>query len=104
MGNEIDLGKELLALLLERDGLPFNSVRWRRSKDPLASLYSTCIGVKTEIDEPHRAASQFSFTDFDEATFQMEICNKPLHYSRKVILPVEVRPYFENLVAQRGKR
>lgn len=66
----------------------------------LFSYYRTCISIKKEIEDAHKA-NQFYLRDGDmDGSFELEIVNEPVRYHRKTILPTEVRPYFESLLEE----
>ncbi len=95
-------GKELLELLMEKKmwRQPIINRIGKKGADRLFSYYSTCRGIEKQVKNPGLNCNIERIEDIGNGNIKITLSDKQVHYSRRVTLPREVRPYFENLRGQ----
>jgi len=65
----------------------------------LFAYYRTCMALKKEIEDPKRKHN-IRLHKTRNNSFTLEIVNEPIAYRRTATLPIEVKPFFENVIKQ----
>ena len=67
----------------------------------LFAYYRTCMSLKKEICDERREHKISMGKGRNSKEFELKILNEPIRYQRTTVLPITVKPYFEDLLEEK---